>query len=90
MTAEGPAFEEGTRGDDASCKGQHKQAGAKRILHHTPDMIAPGNHDEECIDDPNTIFFQEARDRTVVADKFLNQIVDRCERANGAPETPEE
>ena len=53
-------------------------------------MIAPGDEDEERVDDPDTIFFQELGNWAIIADEFLHQIVDRCERTDRAPESPEE
>ena len=53
-------------------------------------MIAPGDEDEERVDDPDAVFLQETWHRTIVADKFLDQVVDRGERTDGAPEASQE
>lgn len=86
MTAEGAAFKEGTGGNDARCESQHENAGAEGILNDTPDMITPGDEDEQCVDDPDAVLFQEPRNGTVIANELLYQVVDRGERADRAPE----
>ena len=49
-------------------------------------MVTPGDKDEERINDPNAVFFQELWNGTIITDKVLNKVVDLCKRTDGAPE----
>ena len=90
MTTEGASFKEGTGGNNPSGQHEHEDTGAERIFNHTPDMIAPGDEDEQRINDPDAVFFQEAGNGAIIANELLNQIVDGCKRTDRTLEAPQE
>ena len=53
-------------------------------------MIAPGDEDEERVDDPDAILFEEPWNRAIVADELLNQVINRSKWTDRAPETSQE
>ena len=53
-------------------------------------MVAPGNEDEERIDDPDAVFLEELWHRAVVAREFLHQVIDCGKGADGAPKAAQE
>ncbi len=53
-------------------------------------MVAPGNEDEERIDDPYAVFLKELWYGAVITNEFLDEVIDSGKWADGTPETPQE
>ena len=85
MAAKSAALKERTRGNHARGERQHQDARAEGIFHNAPNMVAPGDENEERVNDPDAIFFQELWNGTIIADELLNQIINGGKGTDGAP-----
>src|SRR5689334_5696048 len=90
MLAEGTTLKECTGGNHARGECQHEDTRSEGILNDAENMIAPGDKDEECVDDPNAIFFQEFGNWTIITYPFLHQVVDRGKWTDRAPKPTKE